>query len=407
EAYASSGESEILSVGAARGGGFGFARKHLEQRGDVVAQLAPLEDHVDGAVREKKLGALESFGQFFAHRLLDHARAGEADERLRFGDDDVRDHGEACGNAAHRRVGEHGYKRNAALAEARERRRRLGHLQQGQQALLHARAAAGAETNERNMPLETHVDAAHEALADDRTHGSAHEVEFEGARDDRHVFERSVHDDQGVAFAGLALRFVQPILIALQILEFEHVDRRQIGAYFLARMIAVEKQLEPLARAEPHVVIAFRTDVLIGFDFSGIKHRAARRALAPYPFRDGLAHALALDLRGDQLVEPTHGVSSAVALRALSIAVRRLATKDGTSVNIFSGLAAFSSMRLTMALPTTTASAILAISAAVSGARMPKPTPTGSSVCLRMPFSFSRTSPMSRWPAPVTPRRDT
>jgi hypothetical protein len=58
--------------------------------------LAPVDDHVDGALFEQELGALETLRQFLAHRLLDDARAGKADQRTRLGDHDVADEGEAA-----------------------------------------------------------------------------------------------------------------------------------------------------------------------------------------------------------------------------------------------------------------------------------------------------------------------
>ena len=62
---------------------------------------------VEHAVLEQELAALESFGQRLADRLLDDARTGKADERLRLGDVDVAQHGEARRDAAGRRIGEH------------------------------------------------------------------------------------------------------------------------------------------------------------------------------------------------------------------------------------------------------------------------------------------------------------
>src|SRR6266481_928632 len=55
----------------------------LENLDDDVAHLAALDDEVEHAVLEQELGALEPFGQLLADGLLDDARAGEADERLR------------------------------------------------------------------------------------------------------------------------------------------------------------------------------------------------------------------------------------------------------------------------------------------------------------------------------------
>jgi hypothetical protein len=76
------------------------------QRGQFVTQLAPVDDHVDGALLEQEFGALKAFRQRLAHGLLDHARAGEADQRARFGNDDIAYEGETRGDAAHGRIGE-------------------------------------------------------------------------------------------------------------------------------------------------------------------------------------------------------------------------------------------------------------------------------------------------------------
>jgi len=54
--------------------------------GNRGLQLAPVDDDVDHAVREEELAALEPVGQLLADRLLDDARPGEPDERLRLGD---------------------------------------------------------------------------------------------------------------------------------------------------------------------------------------------------------------------------------------------------------------------------------------------------------------------------------
>src|SRR5687768_16176435 len=50
-----------------------------DERRKLVAHLAPVDDHVDGAVLQQEFGALEAFRQGLAHRLLDDARPGETD----------------------------------------------------------------------------------------------------------------------------------------------------------------------------------------------------------------------------------------------------------------------------------------------------------------------------------------
>ena len=73
----------------ARAGGAGGARPRTPKRSTRaidVLQLAAIDDHVEHAVLEQELAALEALGQLLADRLLDDARAGEADQRLRLGD---------------------------------------------------------------------------------------------------------------------------------------------------------------------------------------------------------------------------------------------------------------------------------------------------------------------------------
>src|SRR3546814_2811505 len=78
-----------------------------EQVGQLVAHLATVDDQVDRAVVDQELRTLESFRQRLAHGLLDHTRAGEADQCLRLADVDVAQHRQACGDATGGRVGQH------------------------------------------------------------------------------------------------------------------------------------------------------------------------------------------------------------------------------------------------------------------------------------------------------------
>src|SRR5204863_10153426 len=56
-------------------------RQHRQKTRELVAQLPAVDDHVDGAFLEQKLGALKAIRQFLAHRLLDDAGPREPDQR--------------------------------------------------------------------------------------------------------------------------------------------------------------------------------------------------------------------------------------------------------------------------------------------------------------------------------------
>src|SRR5439155_735111 len=63
--------------------------KRVQEERDALLELRARHNLVDEAVFEEKLGSLETLRQLLADRLARHACAGEADERARFGEDDV------------------------------------------------------------------------------------------------------------------------------------------------------------------------------------------------------------------------------------------------------------------------------------------------------------------------------
>ena len=91
---------------AARARTVGGERRSAGTARDRRLHLAPIDDQIEHAVLEQELAALESLGQLLPDRLLDDARAGEADERLRLRDVHVAEHREARGHAAGRRIGQ-------------------------------------------------------------------------------------------------------------------------------------------------------------------------------------------------------------------------------------------------------------------------------------------------------------
>src|SRR5690625_1395295 len=69
--------------------------QHDQQPVNARAQLAAIDDLDDNAFFKQKLGALEALGQLFANGLLNHARAGKADQCIGLGQMDVTQHAQA------------------------------------------------------------------------------------------------------------------------------------------------------------------------------------------------------------------------------------------------------------------------------------------------------------------------
>src|SRR4051794_16314221 len=76
----------------------------VDQPGDLAAEVFAVHDEIDEAVFLEELAALEAFGQLDLDRVPDGPRAGEADQGLGLGDDEIAEHREARGDAAGRRV---------------------------------------------------------------------------------------------------------------------------------------------------------------------------------------------------------------------------------------------------------------------------------------------------------------
>src|SRR2546428_11417852 len=76
-----------------------------EDAAESLLELAPVDDEGDLTVLEQELRALEPFGQGLADRLGDHARAGEAHQRARPGEEDGAEHREARPDGPPRRIG--------------------------------------------------------------------------------------------------------------------------------------------------------------------------------------------------------------------------------------------------------------------------------------------------------------
>src|SRR3546814_7999674 len=79
-----------------------LGRQITNQPAQRRGQFLAMHHHVDHPVIEQIFGALEAFGELLADRILDHALAREADQRLGLADLDVAEHRIAGGHPASR-----------------------------------------------------------------------------------------------------------------------------------------------------------------------------------------------------------------------------------------------------------------------------------------------------------------
>src|SRR5437879_10357151 len=107
-----------------------LGQEQVEGAGDKRLELLAVDHGVEEAVFEQEFGTLKAFGEFLADGLLNDARAGKTNERARFADVEVAEHGKAGGDAARGGISEDGDIGQLFVIEAREGGGNFGELHQ-------------------------------------------------------------------------------------------------------------------------------------------------------------------------------------------------------------------------------------------------------------------------------------
>jgi len=190
--------------------------------------------------------------------------------------------------------------------QLRQCRRGLGHLHQGKQTFLHARATAGGKTDEGGTRHDRGLDTKNETLADHRAHRATHELELEGRRDHRNMLDVAAHHHQRIGFAGGRLRLLEALGVFLAVLELERIERGDPRADLVAPF-GIEQHVEATPGADAVVMTALGADFEIALQIRAVQHLVAGRALRPQAFRHRLARLHpALDLRRQDFLKPAH-----------------------------------------------------------------------------------------------------
>jgi len=129
---------------------------------ELVAHLAPVDDHVDRTLLEQELGTLKTFRELLAHGLLDDA--GPAKPMSARGSAITTSPIMAkLATPTHGRVGENRDERELARRELCQGCGGLA-ICMSEKSLLHARTAGRRDAHQRQLLVEAGVHPAHEAL---------------------------------------------------------------------------------------------------------------------------------------------------------------------------------------------------------------------------------------------------
>ncbi len=254
---------------------------------------------------EKKLRALKFLRELLFDGLLDDTGAGKSDEGFGLGQDHVGQHRETGRHASEGRVGQNDDVRNARLGEPADRGGGLGHLHQGKNPFLHPRAPRGGHHHKRDTLAQGAVGGQRHFLADDRPHAPAHEPEMKHPQHDPIAVDPALPDHHRVLLPSTLLGRMDPVGIALGILEMKGVGGDEARRP-LAERAEIKKQIDAVFHRNRKMVLAFRADLGAPLHFLPVHDRPAVIALEPEPLGN-LDLFPVLVLLGETLfLEPRH-----------------------------------------------------------------------------------------------------
>ena len=208
------------------------------------------------------VSTLKPFGKPLFDGLLDHAGAGKPDQRFRFCNDDITEHGEAGCDAAKRWIGENRDEGDTRIAESPDRRRRFGHLHEGEHALLHSRATRGRDDDQRRPCFTRGLSSNENFLADNGPHAPSHKGEIEDAQIDVVSVDSALPDDNRIGAAGLVLRALQAVGIWLGILKPQDVLGLQIFPSLCTRVVYLQCSAKGHQAYEERLTAVYICEVL-------------------------------------------------------------------------------------------------------------------------------------------------
>ena len=182
-----------------------------------------MHDHIDHAVRQQILRALEPVGQLLSDRLLNNARTGETNQCARFRNVNITEHRVRRRDAARRRVGQNDDVGQAIFAQALHRNRHTRHLHQRQDTFLHASAARRRKKNERRFEIDGAQHASNQRFARRHAQRSGHETEILHCGDNLPALKRALSNDNGVVEFRRGLGVFQTIRIFAPVAKFEWI----------------------------------------------------------------------------------------------------------------------------------------------------------------------------------------
>ena len=218
-------------------------------------------------------------------------------------------------------MGQHGDETAALAGKPLQCRGGLGHLHQGQDALLHPRAAAGGEEDQRELVLPGVFDQPRHLLPQSGAHAAHEEAAVQGADGHFAAADAPQSGHHALPHAGAAAGLVQLVLV---LGKLQGIVGDEVGLQ-LPEDPLVQHQAQPVVGAHRVVIAAQGADIVVVREIPARHQLAALGAgLLLVGGHDGAA---AQGLQGQQLLaalgeDVVHTLSaSPLTLQARSVSI--------------------------------------------------------------------------------------
>ncbi len=208
---------------------------------------------------DQELRGLEPRRQGLADGLRNHPLTGETQPRARFGDDDVGQRREGGGDTTEGGVGDERQGEDPRLVELPERLAGLGHLHEGQDALLHAGATGGGHEQQRGPFPQRDLGCLGDGLTDRGAEAAAHEPEIHDSDDHRVTVDATAGADDRLVEPGGGARLPKSLDVGTAV---DEPQRIVVGHDRFQQMhtVGVQQHREPFMSGQRGVPAAFRAD---------------------------------------------------------------------------------------------------------------------------------------------------
>ena len=232
---------------------------HPQNLRQHLFRLFSWQNPIHKPMLHQKLRPLEPFRQFLSYCLLNNPRSRKPNQRMRLRQNNIPQHRPARRHAARRRVRQHTHIQKPRITVSFQRRRRLRHLHQRNNPLLHPRPSRARKQNHRQRELRRPLHRPRNLLPNSLTHTGHHKPAITDPAHRLHPVDPSLTSHNSLRKSCSLLQSPHLLFIPR---KPQRIPRRHPLIPFLKTPI-IQKKLNPPIRMHPKIIPTLRTNIKI------------------------------------------------------------------------------------------------------------------------------------------------